>query len=193
MAKNHDKSGVADVTPSAVETVEVQPSESKEVATVEAATTTEIPAPVETQIVVAEEPKAAVVGKVVEMVERKTPPDQRRYRLIKRPQITPKGHQRQVVLQLLLEAALAKKPDISADEMVADAEKRFNYYAAAGTALSIRWHLHQMKLAGLVAVTNDTYKVAVDTTPVTPAEVAPITKEGLAAQIAQLTEQLNKL
>ena len=167
-------------TSAAVETVaEVTPE----------VTETVIPAPVEVEVV-AETPKPVVP--VIEVVQRKTPPDQRRYKLIRRPSTAPKGNQRIIVLHLLIEALKAGKTDISAEEMV-DAANSLHYHAEAGTLASIRWHLHQMKLAGFVQLTNETYSVEVEKVAVTPAEIMPITKDSLAAQIAKLQEQLNKL
>jgi hypothetical protein len=67
--------------------------------------------------------------------------------------------------------------------MVADATK-LQYYASAGTLLSIQWHLHQMKLKGLVELTNETYMATVEQST-TPAE-ATMSNDEIDAQIAKL-------
>jgi len=180
--KNNQKAVETEVPASAVETAAATTTET----VIEQPTETIIPLPV-TPEVVAETPKTTVP--VVQMVERKTSPDQRRYTLIKRPPLAPKGRQRFIVLHLLIEAQKNGKKDVSAEELVPAADA-LQYYAEAGTLASIRWHLHQMRLGGLVRLTNEVTMVPVTETKVTPAEVTPLTEEQIRAKIAELNAQL---
>jgi hypothetical protein len=181
--------------PEVTETVptEVETSATAEVAVAEIPTETTIPEPVTAEAVVeekaaevvAEQPKPAAPAPVMTTVQRKTPPDMRRYRLLRNPSLPPKGTQRIIVLHLLNEARKAGKFDISAKEMEKDADS-FNYRANAGTVLSIQWHLHQMTLSNppLVQLTNPMSLTTVEQT-VTPAE-ATMSNDEIDAQIAKL-------
>lgn len=184
------KNGNTETVPTEVETN----AAAVEVAEVEQPTETTIPEPIETETVVeeikseevvAEQPKPVEPIAVVTTVQRKTAPNQRRYKLIRRPSVIPKGNQRRIVLHLLMEAHKAGKTDISAAEMVDDA-RRLNYQATAETVLSIQWHLHQMKLAQppYVVVTNETYEMAIEQS--TTLAEATLSNDEIDAQIAKL-------
>lgn len=69
----------------------------------------------------------------------------RSYKLISEPAATPKGKQRQIVLNIL---RAAKEP--MNVEQIAKLAKEQGLTAVGGVLPSCRYHLHQMKLLGLV-------------------------------------------
>jgi hypothetical protein len=86
----------------------------------------------------------------VEVVEKKTPVNERKYELAKpnAPQAF-KGKQRQIVFDLLL----ASKAPRTIAEIAKDAAAK-GLTAVGGIEPSVRYHLHHMTLDGVTKVTN---------------------------------------
>lgn len=99
-----------------------------------------------------EQPKAEVSQVAVEPVAAVTPVNSRFYRLIAEPSISPRGKQRIIVLQILRE----HKEGITPEQMkpLADA---LGLVATGGVLPSCRYHLHQLKLQGLVEESNKSW------------------------------------
>ena len=113
---------------------------------------TEVSVNAQETAVVAEQPKTETPAPAVKEV--KTSPRDRKYVLIAAPAITPKGKQRQIVLDILKEA----KAPMSAAE-VAKLAGPMGLRAAAGVEASCGWHLHQLTLLGIARVENPSTKI----------------------------------
>lgn len=109
-----------------------------------------------TAAVAAEQPKPAEVKAVkAEAKVKKTPIDNRLYTLVAMPSVPPKGKQRSTILQAI--AKLDGK-EFTAKDLIPFC-KEANYNATAGIEASVKWHLHQMELLKIVAVSNLTITV----------------------------------
>ncbi len=93
----------------------------------------------------------AETTKAVETTTKSTPVNDRSYKLIAAPSITPKGKQRQIVLAAFGDG---KKP-MTVNEVVQFAEAK-GLSAVGGVTPSVRYHLHQMALLKIVEVINPT-------------------------------------
>lgn len=101
----------------------------------------------------AEQPKQAVAEqpKAAEPVVRKTPVNERKYKLVAAPSVPPKGRQRQIVLEILREA---NRP-MTIDEVTKLATEK-GLYAVGGVGPSCRYHLHHLNILGCVTIENPT-------------------------------------
>jgi hypothetical protein len=103
----------------------------------------------------AEEPKATTTTTEAPVKNRKTPPGERRYELIKSPTERPKGLQRKIVLEILENAKAENKGPMTSKE-VAKLAGQMGLVAAAGVEPSCGYHLHQLELLGFAKVFNPT-------------------------------------
>jgi hypothetical protein len=103
--------------------------------------------------VVAEEPKlaAAETATVVNATPKKTPVNERQYKLIAQPSLPPKGKQRQIVL-----SALSASTEPQSVKQVAEFAAKAGLQAVAGVEPSCKYHLHHLVLLGLAEVVNPT-------------------------------------
>jgi hypothetical protein len=108
-----------------------------------------------------ETPKTVETAKEI-----KTSPRERKYKLLTAPTLTPKGKQRQIVLEIL---KTAENPMTAAE--VAKLAKPMGLSAAAGVEASVAWHLHQMAILKIAEVVNPTSAVE-SAPPATEEEVA---------------------
>jgi hypothetical protein len=93
----------------------------------------------------------------VEVRIMKTAPNDRVYKLKGTgPSLEPKGKQRQIVLACLRQ----EDRGWTIPEVLAYA-KANNLYAIGGQEASVKWHLHQMSLLGMVEVVNPTYTIEI--------------------------------